>query len=95
MAVRIFGTHDEKTIQQLETCVAAEEGAVGVLCADGHLGYSMPIGGVVAYRDHISPSGVGFDIGCGPAEAGGIVPGLGYRETPTLAKLVDRIMAAP
>ena len=25
----------------------------------------MPIGGVVAYRDHISPSGVGFDIGCG------------------------------
>jgi len=65
MAVRIFGIHDEKTIQQLETCVAAEEGAVGVLCADGHLGYSMPIGGVVAYRDHISPSGVGFDIGCG------------------------------
>ena len=65
MAVRIFGIHDEKTIQQLETCVEAEEGAVGVLCADGHLGYSMPIGGVVAYRDHISPSGVGFDIGCG------------------------------
>ena len=65
MAVRIFGIHDEQTIRQLETCVAAEEGAVGVLCADGHLGYSMPIGGVVAYRDHISPSGVGFDIGCG------------------------------
>ena len=65
MAVRIFGTHDEKTIEQLEACVAAEEGAVGVLCADGHLGYSMPIGGVVAYRDLISPSGVGFDIGCG------------------------------
>ena len=25
----------------------------------------MPIGGVVAYRDHVSPSGVGYDIACG------------------------------
>ncbi len=32
---------------------------------DGHLGYAIPIGGVVAYEDTISPSGVGFDIGCG------------------------------
>jgi tRNA-splicing ligase RtcB len=33
--------------------------------ADNHKGYGVPIGGVVAYRDAISPSGVGFDIGCG------------------------------
>jgi tRNA-splicing ligase RtcB len=33
--------------------------------ADGHKGYSMPIGGVVAYRDAVSPSGVGYDISCG------------------------------
>ncbi len=65
MPVRIFGEHDAATVTQLENCVAAEEGAEGVLCADGHLGYSMPIGGVVAYRNHISPSGVGFDIACG------------------------------
>jgi tRNA-splicing ligase RtcB len=65
VTIRTFGDHDAATIQQLENCVAAEEGAEGVLCADGHLGYSMPIGGVVAYRDHISPSGVGFDIACG------------------------------
>lgn len=32
---------------------------------DNHLGYGVPIGGVVAYRDAISPTGVGFDIGCG------------------------------
>src|SRR4051795_9729481 len=64
MKVHILGDHDDKTIQQLEQCVAIEEGARGVLCADGHLGYSMPIGGVVAYREHVSPSGVGFDIGC-------------------------------
>ena len=65
MTIRTFGDHDAATIQQLENCVAAEDGATGVLCADGHLGYSMPIGGVVAYRDHISPSGVGWDIACG------------------------------
>src|SRR5687767_1659740 len=63
--IRIFGDHDEKTVAQLERCVAAEEGARGVLCADGHLGYSQPIGGVVAYREHVSPSGAGYDIGCG------------------------------
>src|SRR5271170_7248704 len=33
--------------------------------ADAHKGYAVPIGGVVAYRDKISPSGVGFDIACG------------------------------
>jgi len=33
--------------------------------ADHHKGYAVPIGGVVAYKDSISPSGVGFDIACG------------------------------
>jgi tRNA-splicing ligase RtcB len=37
----------------------------GALMADHHKGYSMPIGGVVAYDGAISPSGVGYDIGCG------------------------------
>src|SRR5207244_12944010 len=63
--MKIFGNHDEATIQQLKRCAAAEPRAPAVLCADGHLGYSMPIGGVVAYRDHVSPSGVGYDIACG------------------------------
>src|SRR5206468_9269947 len=64
-AMKIFGDHDEATIQQLRRCAAAEPDAPAVLCADGHLGYSMPIGGVVGYRHHISPSGVGYDIACG------------------------------
>jgi len=63
--MKIFGDHDEATIQQLKRCAAAEPHAPAVLCADGHLGYSMPIGGVVAYRNHVSPSGVGYDIACG------------------------------
>src|SRR5215210_474228 len=65
MAIRVFGDHDDATLTQLEQCVDGAPGAKGGLCADGHLGYSMPIGGVVAYREHVSPSGVGFDISCG------------------------------
>src|SRR4051812_10600444 len=61
---KIFGQHDEATIRQIETCVAAG-GERGVLCADGHKGYAQPIGGVVAYDGRISLSGVGFDIACG------------------------------
>jgi tRNA-splicing ligase RtcB (3'-phosphate/5'-hydroxy nucleic acid ligase) len=65
MRLTVIGAHEDRTVRQLERCVAAEQGAVGVLCADGHVGYSQPVGGVVAYRDHISVSGVGYDIGCG------------------------------
>ena len=61
---KIFGEHDEATIKQIERCIA-EGGERGVLCADGHKGYAQPIGGVVAYKDKISLSGVGFDIACG------------------------------
>ncbi len=48
----------------MHTCLDAG-GDRGVLCADSHKGYAHPIGGVIAYRDKISISGVGFDIACG------------------------------
>lgn len=60
-----YGDHDEKTIGQMNRCMSIGTAAAGVLCADGHLGYAHPIGGVVGYTDHISISGVGFDIACG------------------------------
>jgi tRNA-splicing ligase RtcB len=63
--VTLIGEADDKTIAQMVNCVAVEEGAKGVLLPDNHLGYSQPIGGAVAYRNLVSPSGVGFDIGCG------------------------------
>ncbi|ACL59130.1 RtcB family protein [Methylobacterium nodulans] len=63
--ITIFGEHDEKTVRQIERCMGLGSAVKGVLCADGHLGYGHPIGGVVAYEDHISISGVGFDIACG------------------------------
>ena len=61
----IYGDHDDRTIAQLDRCLSAGSAAAGVLCADGHLGYAHPIGGVVGYTDHLSISGVGFDIACG------------------------------
>jgi tRNA-splicing ligase RtcB len=64
MKTKIFGQHDEATLAQINRCVEAG-GERAVLCADGHKGYAQPIGGVVAYTDKISLSGVGFDIACG------------------------------
>lgn len=62
---KIFGREviDQAAIDQLQNCLI--EDSIGVMSADGHKGYSMPIGGVIAYQNKISPSGVGFDIACG------------------------------
>jgi tRNA-splicing ligase RtcB len=65
MSFLTFGKHEENTIKQMETCMQVGSAHSGVLCADGHLGYAHPIGGVIGYTDHISISGVGFDIACG------------------------------
>jgi len=63
--VRIFGDHDERTKEQMARCMQYGSVRGGVLCADGHLGYAQPVGGVIAYDEYISVSGVGFDIACG------------------------------
>lgn len=63
MILNINGEHDEETLQQLHH--VAEQADYVALMADGHRGYIMPIGGVAAYRNHVSVTGVGFDIGCG------------------------------
>ncbi len=61
----VFGTHDEATIAQMRNCMGVGRVVGGVICADGHIGYAQPVGGVVAYERQISISSVGFDIGCG------------------------------
>jgi tRNA-splicing ligase RtcB (3'-phosphate/5'-hydroxy nucleic acid ligase) len=65
MNIKTFGSVDERSLQQLERCMEAGDAAYGVLCADHHPGYSQPIGGGIAYEGYVSPSGVGYDIGCG------------------------------
>jgi tRNA-splicing ligase RtcB (3'-phosphate/5'-hydroxy nucleic acid ligase) len=80
--LKIFGQHDEATIAQMRNCMAVGNVVAGVICADGHLGYAQPVGGVVAYEKQISISGVGFDIGCG---------NLAARLDTRLATIADRI----
>src|SRR5438552_6478310 len=63
--VKTFGDVDARSLEQLERCMAAGDADFGVLCADHHPGYSQPIGGGIAYEGYVSPSGVGYDIGCG------------------------------
>ncbi len=63
--IPVWGQHDDKTINQIRRVAADDRSAGAALMADGHLGYAMPIGGVVAYRNAVSPNGVGFDISCG------------------------------
>lgn len=65
MRKKIFGVHDDNTLRQFENCLNTGQVAGGVLCADGHYGYSQPVGGVIVYDGQIAPSGVGYDIACG------------------------------
>lgn len=95
----VRGDVDPRAIEQLARC--ADEKAImpdtvvgAALCADGHVGYSQPIGGVVAYANHISPSGVGYDIGCGNKAVKTNVVAENLRYDPkTLPKVMDEIVA--
>ena len=61
-----FGDVEPASLRQLERCLEVSgDDSRGVLCADHHKGYSMPIGGVVASDRVVMPAGVGYDIGCG------------------------------
>ncbi|MEE2708655.1 MAG: RtcB family protein [Gemmatimonadota bacterium] len=51
---------EDGALQQIKRC--AGDASKVAMMADHHKDYAVPIGGVLAYQDHISPSGVGFDI---------------------------------
>lgn len=83
----VYGIHEEQTLAQLDK--VAEHADHVALLADGHIGYVMPIGGVAAYRDRVSPIGVGADIACGNAA---ILTDLTAEEIrPRLEPLADEI----
>ena len=63
--MRIIGDIEEDAIKQLEMCMKHPLALDGIVMPDGHPGYSMPIGGVIAYDNAVSPTGVGFDVACG------------------------------
>lgn len=56
---------DKETLDQFNEAMKQPFVVKGALMPDAHLGYSLPIGGVVACKDIVVPSYVGYDIGCG------------------------------
>jgi tRNA-splicing ligase RtcB (3'-phosphate/5'-hydroxy nucleic acid ligase) len=87
-SLTVFGEADENTTRQMVNVMKNDRVAGASLMADNHLGYSIPIGGVVAYRGAVSPSGVGFDIACGNKAVK-----LGKPSPFDLSSMMDRIFS--
>jgi tRNA-splicing ligase RtcB (3'-phosphate/5'-hydroxy nucleic acid ligase) len=85
--IPVWGTPDEGAISQIKTCARTADKAA--LMADHHKGYAVPIGGVVAYKDAISPSGVGFDIACGNKAVRVDMPGDELRRN--ISRIMDEV----
>src|SRR5438034_8504579 len=64
--IAVFGDPvDNAALDQIRRTRAHPAVRGAALMADHHKGYAVPIGGVLAYDNAISPSGVGYDIACG------------------------------
>ena len=62
---RQWGKNLEATsIEQMENACALPISVRGALMPDAHLGYGLPIGGVLATRGAVIPYAVGVDIAC-------------------------------
>ena len=61
------------------------------LMADAHVGYGMPIGGVLATEDAVIPNAVGVDIGCGMCA---VRTGLGGLDMGDLKKIIAALRQA-
>lgn len=65
MNIKTFGIVDEEVEKQMKAAMEKSNASFGVLCADNHLGYSVPVGGVIGIEHGICVNGVGYDIACG------------------------------
>jgi tRNA-splicing ligase RtcB len=62
---RIWGNHlEQEAVRQLENACKLPVSVSGALMPDAHVGYGLPIGGVLATRDAVIPYAVGVDIAC-------------------------------
>ncbi len=55
---------EPQSVQQMENACRLPVAVRGALMPDAHLGYGLPIGGVLATRDAVIPYAVGVDIAC-------------------------------
>lgn len=62
--IPVWGEPLPEAVEQMKEAMKYEA-VYGALMADHHLGYSVPVGGVIAYEGRICVNGVGFDIACG------------------------------
>src|SRR5712664_1688609 len=85
--IPVWGPAEEGALRQIKTCAKTADKVA--LMADHHKGYAVPIGGVVAYKDSISPSGVGFDIACGNKAVLLDMPGAALRAD--ISKIMDAV----
>lgn len=63
--IPVWGDPIQNAVDQMKNCAKSPHVRACGLMADHHLGYAVPIGGVIGYDGYVSPSGVGFDIACG------------------------------
>jgi tRNA-splicing ligase RtcB (3'-phosphate/5'-hydroxy nucleic acid ligase) len=62
---RVWGhDHDAEALRQMERAVRLPVSVMGALMPDAHVGYGLPIGGVLATEDAVIPYAVGMDIAC-------------------------------
>jgi len=62
---RIWGhDHDQEALRQMERAVRLPVSLMGALMPDAHVGYGLPIGGVLATENAVIPYAVGMDIAC-------------------------------
>jgi tRNA-splicing ligase RtcB len=55
---------DEESRKQMEAAMRLPVAVAGALMPDAHVGYGLPIGGVLATEDTVIPYAVGVDIAC-------------------------------
>ena len=55
---------EPQSVRQLENACSLPVSVRGALMPDAHLGYGLPIGGVLATRNAVIPYAVGVDIAC-------------------------------
>ena len=55
---------DPKAVRQMEDGCGLPVAVAGALMPDAHVGYGLPIGGVLAVDNAVIPYGVGMDIAC-------------------------------
>src|SRR5512141_1212823 len=63
---KVWGSEyiDEQSLAQMNAAMRLPISVAGALMPDAHVGYGLPIGGVLATDDVVIPYAVGVDIAC-------------------------------